>query len=208
FSESNRICRTAFCFGSDHIDILIQSNILEQEDLVSFLCACALSVDVQGHLFLVGIYLNGHMVIRTKGISSSCNMNKGFIRPVCLINVVGVFLHLSVQGYQALVISSFHAAFISGVAAEVKHVPDMSGPQIWSFVNDLGHMLMVLCLIFFCIVFAFWIICMPADDTLAAIVGNSQRSVRIHLMEFIQPFFILGIVTAIRSEERRVGKEW
>ena len=76
----------------------------------------------------------------------------------------------------------------------------MSGPQIWSFVNDLGHMLMVLCLIFFCIVFAFWIICMPADDTLAAIFGNSQRSVRIHLMEFIQPFFILGIVTAIPSK--------
>src|SRR5699024_2520818 len=111
---------------------------------------------------------------------------------VCLINVVGVFFHLSVQSYQSLIVSSFYTAFISGVAAEIKHIPDMSGPQIWSFVNDLSHMLMVLRLIFFCIVLAFWIVCMPADNALAAIFGNTQRSVRIHLMEFIQPFFILG----------------
>ena len=140
------------------------------------------------------------MIIRTKGISSSGNMNEGFFRPVCLINVVGVFFHLSVQSYQSLIVSSFYAAFISGVAAEVKHVPDVGSPKIRSLIDDFCHMFMVLGLIFLCIVLAFWIVCMPADNALAAIFGNTQRPVRIHLMEFIQPFFILGIVPAVPAK--------
>ena len=53
-------------------------------------------------------------------------------------------------------VDTFLSTLVSAIASEVKHIPDVSRPDVRSLVDGFEHLLMVDCLIFFSIVKAFW----------------------------------------------------
>ena len=123
-----------------------------------------------------------------------------FFIPVCLINIVAVFFHFSVNGHKTFIVSSCYAAFVSGCTSEIKHVPDMAGPDPWTFFQHFCHMLMVQRLIFLTVVLACRVRTVIRDDSFTSILRQSKADFRMNFMEVVHPRTIVFHFPAIPSE--------
>lgn len=118
----------------------------------------------------------------------------------CLINIVAVFFHFSVNGHKTFIVSSCYAAFVSGCTSEIKHVPDMAGPDPWTFFQHFCHMLMVQRLIFLTVVLACRVRTVIRDDSFTSILRQSKADFRMNFMEVVHPRTIVFHFPAIPSE--------
>src|SRR5699024_3874270 len=133
-------------------------------------------------------------------VTFAAEMNHRLFVPVCFINIVAVFLGLSVNSHQTLVVTSCHAAFVSCSTAEIEHVPDMAGPEPWTLVQNFCHMLMVQCLIFFTVILACRIWSVVSDNAFTAVFRNTYTDVRVNLMEVIKPWAVVFHLSAVPAK--------
>ena len=96
------------------------------------------------------------------------------------------------------------AAFASGVAAEVKHVPYMGGPDILAGKELTDQFLMIISLVFFGIVALLGIGGVPVQ-CLTAVFRAANGGIGIFFMEFVKPGAVHGGFSAIPSKVVVVG---
>ncbi len=120
--------------------------------------------------------------------------------PVCLVDIIAVFLGFPVHGYQTFVVPSGYSAFISGRAAEVKHVPHMTGPEPGTLIQYFCHMFMIESLIFFAVILACGIGPMIGDNPFAAVFGNAHGNFRMLFVEIIKPGPVVLHFAAVPAE--------
>src|SRR5699024_2919204 len=124
-------------------------------------------------------------------ITFAAEMHHRFFVPVCFVDIIAVFLCLSVHGNKTFVITSCHTALITGRTSKVKHIPYMAGPDPGTLIQDFCHMFMVQCLIFFAVILACRIRSMIGNDSFTSVFGKSQTDIRMDLMEVVQPGTII-----------------
>ena len=127
-------------------------------------------------------------------------MNHGLPVPVCLVDIIAVLLHLTVHGYQTLVVAACHTALISCGAAEIEHVPYMAGPDPRTLVQYLCHVLMIQSLISLAVVLACRIRSLVGDNALAAVLGYAKADIRVDFVEMIQPRAIILHLAAVPAK--------
>ena len=98
---------------------------------------------IEGHLRLVGVYLDLGLILHPVHIAAAAYMNEGLLAPPCLIDIEGILSDFPVEGNQSLVIDAVVPCLLAGICREVKHVPNERGPQIGPLGEHLQHMLMV-----------------------------------------------------------------
>ena len=102
-----------------------------------------------------------------------------------------------------MVLSVF-TAFVAGICSEVKHIPYVGCPQIFSGVKLFDQFFMVICLIFFCVIPLIRIGSMPVQ-CFAAVLAAADRNVRMSFVEVIKPRPVHRSISAVPSEIVVVG---
>ena len=118
----------------------------------SFFFAKTLPICKKFHCLLVRIYGNFGHVLHTVNVAFSTDMNEWFVRQPCFICIKCIFLIFAVKCHQTLVVHAIFAPFVSGICCEIKHIPYVRCPDIWSCIQLFDQFLMIMCLIFLCII--------------------------------------------------------
>ena len=73
-------------------------------------------------------------------------MNEWFVRQPCFICIKGIFLIFAVKCHQPFMVHAIFTAFVSGICCEIKHIPYVRCPDIWSCIQLFDQFLMIMCL--------------------------------------------------------------
>ena len=166
---------------------------------VTRFCLQFLSIHIQSHTRLIGIYGDICHFLRAVDIASAAYMYKWFIRQICFIYVEGVFPYLSVKGHQSFLILSRLSALVTSVSGEIKHIPAMHCPEIGTFAPHFQQMLMVNCLIILCPVTFFRFAALICRIGICSVLGQTNDRIRVRLMEIVKPLVILFLLSHIPS---------
>ena len=126
-------------------------------------------------------------------------MDEGLIGKPGLVCIEGVLLILPVDGDQSLVVLAVFTAFGPGIGTEVEHVPHMGCPEVLPGEELLYEFLMVVCLILLGVIPLDGLRGVPVQG-LAAVLGAADGTVRILLMELIEPGTVHGGLPAVPAE--------
>ena len=122
----------------------------------------------------------------------------------CLVGIERILFVLTVDGDKTLMILTVLTALGSCIRAEVKHIPNVSGPDIFSRKELTDERFVVDRLIFFGVISAFGIRVMPIKR-FAAVFRATNGLVRIFFVELIVPSSILVKASAVPTEIMVVG---
>ena len=164
------------------------------------LCGESLSVHVQRNLGQIGINLNSGCFSGSLCVTSAAEIDERFPAPIGLVQIKGFLLYFPVHGDKSLVVASGSSTLVSGGAAEVKHVPDMSSPEVGAFHENFSHVFVVLCLIAFRIVPAFRFIRLVGDNTFRTVLRESKAYVGMLFMKLVQPLFVVLVASSVPAE--------
>ena len=131
-------------------------------------------------------------------------MNEGNVGEPCLVSIEGVLLVLSVHSDKTLVVLSVLATLCSCVSTEVEHVPNVSSPEVLTCEELLDKLLVVVCLVFLSVVTLSGIGGMPVKS-LATVLGNTDRKLRMHLVELVEPRTVHVCCSTVPTEVVVVG---
>ena len=123
-----------------------------KEMIRSFFFAKTLPICKKFHYLLVRIYGDFCHILHTVNVTFSTNMNEWFVRQPCFICIKGIFLIFAVKCHQPFMVHAIFTAFVSGICCEIKHIPYVRCPDIWSCIQLFDQFLMIMCLIFLCII--------------------------------------------------------
>ena len=59
-------------------------------------------------------------------------MDEWSVTPVCLVQIKSIFSDLTVHGHKTFLVLAMLAALVPAIRSEVKHVPYVGCPQIWT----------------------------------------------------------------------------
>ena len=181
-------------------EAFFQRHVFKGKDLVAVLRSECLPVDIQRDAGLIGVELHGDGLRGVLGVALSTEIDERLAAPVRLVEIEGFLFDPAVHADKPLVVAPGGSAFISCRTAEIKHVPDMGGPEIGTFHEDFGHVLMIFRLIALGVVAAFRLIRLPCDDALRAVFRQTEADFGILPVKFIQPFFVFLIASAVPAK--------
>ena len=179
-SQRNGISLYITTCCSNCIIPIIQGNIFKYNCMVySIFGRHFFSIDYQSYIRAVGVYGHDTFFRSTVHETFTAHMDHRLCGPVCLINIESVFLCLTIIGYETLVVTSLYPTLIAGICSEVKHVPYMSAPQIWTGCKGFQHFMVVICCILFGIIMVFRCCRMPFQDCFGTIFRYTERTIRV-----------------------------
>ena len=202
-AENFRLRAAAFRNGC-HFNNSFQRHF-KSKYLVALFGFKGVFADVKRDLRQVGIYLYNAFLPRARLLFPARDMHEGNIAPIRLVQVEGVFFHLSVVRYKPLVVHSLHAAFVARGGSEVEHIPYVRCPQPGALRDDFYHLLVVFRLVLQRIIAAAREKRVSADYAFAAVFGKSERAVGKTFAEIVQPDGVILRFPRVPAEIMVVG---
>ncbi len=160
-----------------------------------------LTVHKQGYCALIGINLDFRLILRPVHVTGAAKVDERlcFI-PVSLIQVKRVFLRLPVDGHEALLVHAVFAALVPAVRGEIKHIPDMSGPEVRAGFHHFQHMLMIDALIGLCVISLFGMAALKRGIGIGAVFGEADDPVGIFCVIFVKKLLRLLQFSQVPAE--------
>ena len=121
------------------------------------------------------------------------------------MRIEGIFPIFAVKRHKTLVVHTVLSAFGPCVRGEVKHIPDMRGPDEFSGIQLLDQFLMILCLILLAVIPLTRLPVMPVQS-LRAVFAHADGRIRIPGMERIHPRPVHLHGTTVPSKIQVVGQ--
>ena len=109
------------------------------------------------YLRLIGVYRHLCNVLHAVYVAFAADMHEGLIRKPRFVSIKSVLFILPVYRNKSFVVLAVLTALCSRICAEVEHIPDVRGPDIFSRKELTDERFVIDCLIFLCIVTAFGI---------------------------------------------------
>ena len=151
-----------------------------------FLSAQGHPVGKQLHTGLVGIDRYFGHVLHPVHIPLSADMDERLLAEPGFVGIERILLVFAVDGNQALMILSILSALTPGVAAKVKHIPDMGCPDKFPGEKLSDQILMVFGLVFLGIISLLGVRTVPVQ-AFCTVFRTAHRDLGIYGVEFIKP---------------------